>query len=307
MKPARVILAFALAVFLGGALLAPWLYWLAQAAAAHIPALRSLAESPFHRYVNRCLLVLALAGMWPLMRVLGAASWREIGWTARGGQGRRLGQGFAVGFVSLAAVAGLATLAGARDLRQDLEAGRLVSKLLSAALSAGVVALLEETFFRGVVMGGLRRAWSAWGALVLSSLVYALVHFFERPPQPKTVEWHTGLLVLAQMCRGFGDLKALMPGFLTLALAGAILGLAFQRTGSLFFSAGLHAGWIFWLKLAGALTVVPPQANLWFWGSGKLIDGWLAMLVMATVLLSLLRSPLLSAPSGHATRPSPPA
>jgi uncharacterized protein len=306
-KPARVIVAFALAVFVGGALAAPWLYWLARWAATLLPALRHLAESPFHRYVNRCLLVLALAGIWPLMRALGAASWREIGWVRPAGQWRRLASGVGFCFALLALVAGLAVVAGARDFRHDLEVGRMVSRVASATASAVAVALLEETFFRGTLLGGLRRAWSPIGALVLSSLIYAWVHFFERPPPPQTVEWHTGLVVLAQMCRGFLDVTALAPGFLTLALAGAILGLAFQRTGNLYFSVGLHAGWIFWLKLSGTLTSVPSQANSWFWGSGKLIDGWLAMGVMTVVLTLLMRFPVLASPSTHGASDDQPA
>jgi uncharacterized protein len=300
MKPGRVLLAFALVVFLGGALLAPWLYWAAQAGAELLPSLRPLAANPFHRFLNRALLGLALLGIWPLMRALQTASFRQLGWVRPTGQWRRLALGFGLGFVSLALVVGLAFLAGARAFRSDLATVPLVSKLLSAALSAGVVAVLEETFFRGAVLGGLRRAGSPRLALLGSSAVYALVHFFQRPAPPDTVHWFSGVLVLGQMCRGFADWSALVPGFFTLTLAGLILGLAFQRTGNLCFSIGLHAGWIFWLKFCGATMILDPQAKGWFWGTSKLIDGGLAMLALAVVLVLVLRTPGLVSASKHA-------
>jgi hypothetical protein len=76
----------------------------------------------------------------------------------------------------------------------------------------------------------------------------------------------------------------LVPGFFNLALAGALLGLAYQRTGNLYFSIGLHAGWIFWLKSYGAFTAAAPGASEWFWGTSKMIDGWLAFFVLALML-----------------------
>ena len=43
MRPIVSLLVYVIVVFLGGALLAPWLYWLAQWAAGHWPALSGLA------------------------------------------------------------------------------------------------------------------------------------------------------------------------------------------------------------------------------------------------------------------------
>jgi CAAX protease family protein len=60
--------------------------------------------------------------------------------------------------------------------------------------------------------------------------------------------------------------------------------LAYQRSGNLYFSVGLHAGWIFWLKSYGFLTNPGVAGNAWFWGSRKLIDGWLAFLVLSGTL-----------------------
>ena len=333
MRPGRVLLVFTLAVFVGGAFLAPWLYWLVQWGANHSSMFQSLAQNPFHRFVNRALLVLALAGLWPLTRALGMRSWKALGWVriprhvdthrdqeptggasapasrsatwprlvgtlapptrfrgTPGGPGSRIASGFGLGFVSLALLAAIAVLSGAWRIHTDLTASRLFGKLGGAALSAVVVAILEETFFRGAVMGALRRAHSVGVALVLSSAIYAMLHFFQRPDSPMKVEWFTGLQLLPQMMRGFVDGRALVPGFFNLTLAGIILGLAYQHTGNLYFSMGLHGGWVFWLKFCSAVAGAAPGVNIWYWGSpGRLIDGWLALGVLAGVLLILMR------------------
>ena len=46
MRVLRALLIYLAAVFIGGALLAPWLYWLAQTLASSFP---HIANSPFHR------------------------------------------------------------------------------------------------------------------------------------------------------------------------------------------------------------------------------------------------------------------
>jgi hypothetical protein len=46
MRPIRSLLIYFAVVFPGGALLAPWLYWLAQWAAGHWSALSGLACQP---------------------------------------------------------------------------------------------------------------------------------------------------------------------------------------------------------------------------------------------------------------------
>src|SRR5882724_3383997 len=54
MRPLRALGIYIAVVFLGGALLVPWLYSLAQAWAGTVP---QLAHQPFHRFVNRALLI----------------------------------------------------------------------------------------------------------------------------------------------------------------------------------------------------------------------------------------------------------
>jgi hypothetical protein len=85
------------------------------------------------------------------------------------------------------------------------------------------------------------------------------------------------------MFRGFADWDAVVPGFFSLTLVGAILAFAYQRTGNLYFSIGLHAGWIFWLKTYGFLTRAADGHSISFWGTNKLTDGWMTVMVLGVL------------------------
>ncbi|MDQ6631213.1 MAG: CPBP family intramembrane metalloprotease, partial [Verrucomicrobiota bacterium] len=162
---------------------------------------------------------------------------------------------------------------------------RYFSKTISAAL---VVAILEEIIFRGGLFGALRKAYSWKIALVSSSVVYALVHFLSKAPAPPSIHWLSGFVTLGHMLRGFGDWQMLIPGFFNLTLAGIILAMAYQFSGTLYFSIGLHGGWIFWLKSYGFFTSKNMDQESWFWGTQKLIDGWAAFIVLVLTLLILI-------------------
>lgn len=282
MRPLRALAIYIAVVFIGGALLAPWLHWLAQPFAHAFP---KLAREPFHRYVDRSLLILALGGLWLLLKNLGAASPKDIGLVHPAGQWKKLGAGFLLGFISLAIVAGLALAVGARHLNGKLSGGRLVEKFLGAMATAVVVAVLEEILFRGALFGALRKVFHWIFALVISSMIYAIVHFLESPKEPAAITWLSGMQLLPSMLGNFVNWREVIPGFFNLTLAGALLALAYQRTGNLYFSIGLHAGWIFWLKLYGAVTAKVPAANLWLWGTEKLVNGWIALPILAAALL----------------------
>ena len=266
--------------------------WLCRAAQLLTHTIPQIAHAPFHRFLDRSFLIFALAGLWPLLRSLGATSWRDIGIIPPYGQLKKFFGGLLLGFFSLAAVAGIAIGVGGRGVAQNLAAGKIIWIIFSAIGTATVVAALEEILFRGGIFGGLRRVLYWPFALLFSSAIYALVHFLQRVELAGPVVWSSGLVLLPQKLGGFADFHALVPGFFNLTLAGMLLGLAYQRTGNLYFSIGMHAGWIFWLKTYGAFTTTAPRAATWFWGTGKLIDGWLALIVLAVMLVVVRFLPL---------------
>jgi membrane protease YdiL (CAAX protease family) len=128
-------------------------------------------------------------------------------------------------------------------------------------------------------------------ASLVSSMIYAIVHFLAPVKSPAEVHWYSGFGQLGLMLGGFTDWQQVIPGFFNLTLVGIILALAYQRTGNLYCSIGLHAAWIFWVKFYGIATKVSPDANAWLWGSGRMavVNGWAALPVLAGTLLILTR------------------
>jgi uncharacterized protein len=290
LRPVRALALYLLAVFLGGALLAPWLFHAVQALAGTVPALERLAGMPFARYVNRALLIVALLGLPFFVRGSGIRSWRAVGVPPGLIRWRAFGVAFAIGFLSLAAVCAVALLGGGRELRARTP-GELLGHLLGALATALVVAVIEELLFRGAMFGGLRRATGWVVALAVSSTVYAIVHFLGRPANPEVIDALSGVRVLPSMLAAAGNLQTLIPAFLNLTLAGAILALAFHRSGDLSASIGIHAGWILWLRYYGYVTEAAEGADPWFWGTRALVDGWLASVALVLVLVAVVLRP----------------
>ena len=283
MNPVTAIIAYFAAIFLGGSLIAPWIYHLMQFLAGHLPMLDDLANEPFRRYVARSWMIIGIIGIWPFMRAIGVCSLKDVGWERSATAKRELRLGLLLGFGSLAVIAMVVWLAGAREWEWGHPPARYPRHLTNALLAAVFVSILEETFFRGALYRALRKVGTFTLSVLVSSAIYAILHFFERPPQPESVHWYSGLAILGPMAKGFFNVQQLIPGFFNLMLAGAILALAFERTGRLYLSVGLHAGWIFWLKSYGFLTREVPDASTWIWGTRKLIDGWFSLIMLAVL------------------------
>jgi membrane protease YdiL (CAAX protease family) len=287
MRPLGLITLFVAAVFLGGALLAPWLHALIQGLSPYGDVFQKMASQPFHRYVHRSMLFVTLVGLWPFLKTLGVRSWRDVGMVPPAGQWSRLGWGFMLGLGSLALVVVGGALGGAWSISLDHPIPTWISRLATAAVAAGVVALMEEVVFRGGVYGALRKTMPWIAAVLLSGAFFGLLHFFRKPVSPSEIEWTSGFVILGRMFAGFTDWDALIPGFFNVALVGMLLAWAYQRTGNLYFSIGLHTGWVFWLKLFGFVCVPEKAYNRWIWGSQSLTDGWFAVLALFAVGLVL--------------------
>jgi len=294
MRPLRALLVYIIAVFIGGALLAPPLYWLVQSLAQHFPdtfahgLAEKVATADFPRYVNRCILLIALAGLWPLVKNLGFASMAEVGFANPRGQLKKFGGGFVLGLVSLAIIAALAFTCHARKLHPRLSGGEIVERLLEAAVAALITATLEELLFRGALFGALRKVCHWKVALVLSSVFYAVMHYFESAKDTEApITWLSGLHLLPLMFTNLGNFHSAIPGVFNLTIVGILLAWAYQRTGNLYFSIGLHMGWIFWVKAYAIITYTPHATDKWLWGSGRLaiVNGWVALPILLATLL----------------------
>jgi uncharacterized protein len=290
-SPLAVILLYLIVVFVGAALIAPRFYASAQFLRDISYRFNFIADVPFHRFVSRCLILLAIVGLPSLLKGLGLRSALVLG--VRGGPRHCIEalQGFAWSFVALATLAALFLTFEVRVVDTAHTSARWMQHLKNAAISATLVGVLEEVLFRGALFGALRQSLSFSRAAILSSAPYSLLHFLRQPEfVGRRVEWTSGFEVLGQMLGGFADFHVMIPAFFNYMLVGFLLALVFERSGSILFPIGLHAGLVFWLKSLNFVTnPVKGEAN-WFWGSEKVVDGWAAGILLLLVFLLVERT-----------------
>lgn len=244
MRSLGKIFLYVLLVLLGGALAAPQAWHMIQTMPPEwLGGLVGKVQGmPFHRYLSRSLQVAAILLLWPLLRSLKIRSLRELGLRPSPSPGRdlilglMLGAGGALFLETWLIGGGFFGWSGGWS-------GAVVPRIL---LTAVVVASLEEFLFRGVVLGFCRQSLSPYPSLVLSSLFFAIVHFFNLPHAAEDggPRWWSGLAHLSGGGSAFPSVALFLWAFATLSLAGLLLGWLTIRTGALWAAIALHGSWI---------------------------------------------------------------
>ncbi len=257
----KIALYFVGTLFLG-ALLAPPLFWAGHALGGALPLFGWLRETDFQRFFDRAMFLAALLLLWPAARALRIGQWRELGLEPNSRAWQHAAGGFLLAGGLLWLLGLLFWKLGIYAPRARLPAGAIGSFLVSAA----AVALAEEAFFRGVLLGLARRTARVGTALVFVSALFAVLHFFKPPPhavvQPE-VHWWSGFAFLPKTFWQWHDPALVAGGFTTLFLVALILGYARLRTRSLWLPIGLHAGWVFGLKSFNKISRHLSPPNLW--------------------------------------------
>ena len=295
------LLLYLLAVMLGGALLSVPLFHLGKAAHGWLSSsslhdsspvkwlLAEIERAQFTRYFNRAVLVCALLFIWPLRRWVRLERSLLPAWAPFNAGIKQWAAGFFLAAGLLLALGFIFLKMGAYQLRPDARWLKL-GEPITAALGAGIV---EEFFFRGLLLGLLLRTMSTRSALFSLTLVFALIHFL-KPPEgwqinDAAVTWSSGFLVLQQIALGFGDVQFLLAEFATLFAVGWVLAQVRMQTGALWAGIGLHGGWVFGLKYFSALTTYTGSWLPWIGANLKvglmplltvLVTGWLASRVL---------------------------
>ena len=241
MKDAARLAAYFIAIVVGGALLAPILFWSAQALAAH-GLLPFLAKYDFDRFFHRAILIVAVLLLWPLLRVSNVRGLADLGLAPNPHWVRDVGSGVLLSVIPLLFCGALLIALPVYSFRHVIVWPRIGTVLL-AAIS---VPFIEEIFFRGVVLGILLRTGRRILSIIAVSGLFAAVHFLKGSERDSViVTWNSGFQSIGDAFAGFGDPMMVLAAFGTLFLIGCILADARVLTRSLWLPIGLHAGWIF--------------------------------------------------------------
>ena len=273
-SPAGTFLAFVmvlLGAMLVAAVLSPWVQWM----------LSPLQVFPLHRVFSRLTMLGVLAGTLWLLRRQDLARREVLGydlpWPAFA---RRLLLGLAAGLLLMTAALAPLFLLGVREWNPARTA-QLPLLLLKGLGSGLLVALIEETFFRGAMQGALLRQNARRLALFAVPAFYAAVHFLGRASSVPADEVNatSGFTALSGFFSLYAHPLLLLDAFLALYFVGLLLALLRQRMGDIACCIGLHAGFVAMIAVFRKLSL--PGASDWSFLVGRfdgLLGTWIALL-----------------------------
>jgi uncharacterized protein len=294
-SPVSKLLLWLAVVLIGGALLAPVLFWGGKWMLGWLPAQNWLAleisRADFARYFNRAVLVVALLTLWPLIRWARFDRTLFPAWKPVGSGLRDFAIAFLLASALLLMLGWAFTTAGVYAIRENAP-WTAIGAALTPAIS---VAVVEEFFFRGALMGLLLRSMTSRAAILWGVFIFAIVHFM-KPPEGMSiadaeVNALSGFTVIGQIFAHFGHMDFLLAEFATLCAVGLMVTLTRMETGRLWAGIGLHAGWVFGLKYFSAITRATKELRTGDWmpwiGTNLkiglvplvvvLITGWIAL------------------------------
>jgi uncharacterized protein len=169
----------------------------------------------------------------------------------------------ALGFIISSLTVGLCTLGVFNNGTLSINprsTGDIIYQVLLVIPGAIIIAIIEELFFRVLLLARLRDYFSLYLSIFITALFYATVHFIT--PQ-KSFVYHGN-----SWLEGFGYVPALLErlivpgtglGIAGLFVVGLLLSYAMIKIGSVYLAIGLHAGWICSLKLISYISLRNPE------------------------------------------------
>ena len=248
------------------------------------------SDLEFHSLLGRTWKLLAVAGLVPVLIWLGINDRKHWGFAMPRHQFvRHLVGGFAFGAVSLGMLVAVLLLLGVRvdHARVSYSAVEMLWLIARIVVTALILGLVEEAWFRGALHSIVRRAAGTTVAIALTATLYALVHFLKGDASmvPQQVDWFSGFTLLASIFSRLAR-PEIVDSAIALLVGGVLLGLARHATGSIAICIGMHAGWVVVIKIAKATTRLDHD-SAWRWLAGD-YDGVIGYLGAAWfVVLSI--------------------
>ena len=295
-KPLFSLLLIFLAAPLLAALTAPWVYMAIQSRAAEVlqwvqqseaagthlfwaDLADSVFDSSFRRVNDRIVLISVLLLLAPAYRMSGLRGRADFGIPKRPDRARLFGAGLIVAVASMSLVYLIGLVAGVYGAA-ELDSG-VVGELIKIIIGMLLIGVIEEILFRGYILTALRKSLGAAPAILLSSALFALVHFI-KPAEPEvTDQWYSGFLLFSNLFAKASD--TFWPEVCTLFGMGTVLATMSYWTRSVYITIGLHAGWV-WIMMLFRLFTENQGRLVWLYGPGEWISkGWVGPIMALAV------------------------
>ena len=198
-------------------------------------------------------------------------------------------RGFVVAMLAIAILFGLAFAVGGGGVGNREAAIALIPKYF---LSAIAIAFIEEAFFRAFLLGGMSGDFGNRVALIASAAIYAVAHLVRSPARFYVTGYEpaAGLMTLAHSVDQFTNPAVAIPTLIGLFLLGIVLGEAYILTGSVYFSIGLHCGFVLGAKLWPKIILNRAAIPWWIASRGAIpLVGGVVAWVIAIAIFVMLR------------------
>jgi uncharacterized protein len=296
MKSYQRLLIFILLVLGVTAVVSPWaatawdLISGASAAAAE-------DRIPFSRFFDRFFMISGIVLFFSCRSLLKIDSLSQLGLSPRTRAASDVAVGLCFALGSMFALGFIMSTAGVYEVFFRLSLGESVELYLKAILTGLTVGFLEEIFFRGIIFRGLLEDWKPLPAFLTANLFYSALHFVKPGEQYflSGVEPWAGFRHLFSTFAPFLEPTEIVPGMIGLLLIGIVLSYAFLRTGTLYLSIGLHAGWIISIKTVRLFGDYRRESLGWLFGSTdpKIVSGvvtWVGIILVGIAVYWITRN-----------------
>lgn len=221
----------------------------------------------FLRIVSRTLTVVLFFVMIVYVKRIQQKSLSSYGLAKDEFRFRLLSGGFLLGTVSMSLLILTQVFLADSSLHNSPLQNKFFFDIVFQLLVSFTVATVEEWFFRGFTLQTLSQDMNIRSAVILSSLFFAATHFI----------------------RPVSHFYYLIPEFIGLFLIGVILANAYVYTKSIYLSIGIHAGWVYIVKLDKHFVNHFDSVFQKAFGGEKLLKSMVAWLFVLIILLLLRR------------------
>ncbi|NQZ57575.1 MAG: CPBP family intramembrane metalloprotease [Lentisphaeraceae bacterium] len=283
MRPLLVFAAFMAYTFTLGSLLSYPLYQLLQSLFSEGTY---LGDVSFGKVANRSFMIVAFTGIFPTWKALQCHSKNDMGYDLPREQFfKGIFSGTIFGMISMLVLTGCILGFGVRIIEPKITSSIIINDVLHVIPLAIAVALIEETFFRGIMLKGMLKKLKPAVAVIILSSVFASIHFIRNKSNTQAVDlnWLSGFVHLRNSFNNFAD-PAFIGSWLTLFWCGCFLSLIVLKNGNIAQSIGVNAGWVLILGVTKKITDDNLDSDLnWMIGNYDKITGYLSFFVLTII------------------------
>lgn len=255
--------------------------------------------SALRKLITRLTQILLLLSIFPAMAYLRFKK-EDLGFSARPTFLKQLPQGFGIGLVTLMPVFIVLYVLGIDvvDNSQPWTVGFIAEKTILSILLSLLIAVVEESIFRGMLLAGLKKNMPVVAAILISSAYFAALHFLDSKTEISQQNFHlsSGFILLGEAFANVLNPKN-ASSFLSLLSVGAFLAvLRTQVKESLGLCMGCHAGWVWQIKMNGSLFNTDYNSEYLYLVSsynyvvGPLVTVWLSLAIISYFVYKKIRA-----------------